>query len=542
VSTVSTAASLLGGIGLFLLGMRLMTDGLKLAAGESLKRILAEGTRTPARALVAGGAVTALVQSSSAVTVATIGFVNAGLLDLGRAVVLVFGSNVGTTMTGWIVALLGVQLHVGAFAVPLVGVGALLHLVGRGSRRSALGDAIAGFGLFFLGIEILRGAFEGLGEAADLSTLAVPGIAGVVLFVAIGFALTALTQSSSAALALTLTAAAGDVIPLQAAAAAAIGTNVGTTSTAGLAAIGATSNARRVAAAHVVFNLVAGAVALATLPLMLAAVAAVSDKLGLGATPVTAIALFHTGFNLLGVALIWPWKERLVALLRRQFRSREEEEATPRFLDRNVADTPDLAVAALGEELARSGALTRRMVRAVLAPGPAPATALAAQRDALAALFGAVAEFAARVGGRELPPELAGLPPLALQVARYQAETADRALELAALRGRAIESGELRRALEAEDVELARVLDAAEAEPYEVQAGEAARQGVEAAYAPLRSRLLTAAARGEIPVDRLGDQLDRIRAVRRIAEQVEKAARHLALLRGAEGAGARDPE
>ena len=149
--------------------------------------------------------------------------------------------------------------------MPLVGAGALLHLLGRGSRRSALGDAIAGFRLFVLGIEVLRGAFEGLGEAVDLGAIALPGVAGVALFVAIGFGLTALTQSSSAALALTLTAVAGGVVPLQAAAAAAIGTNVGTTSTAGLAVIGATPNAKRVAAAHVLSNVAAGAAARAAL-------------------------------------------------------------------------------------------------------------------------------------------------------------------------------------------------------------------------------------------------------------------------------------
>lgn len=535
---LASAASLLGGVGLFLLGMRLMTDGLKLAAGESLKRILDRGTRTPLRALLAGAAVTALVQSSSAVTVATIGFVNAGVLDLARAVLVVFGSNVGTTMTGWIVAVLGVKVQVGALAVPLVGAGALLHLVGRGSRRSALGDAIAGFGLFFLGIEVLRGAFEGLGETVDLAALAVPGAAGVALFVAIGFGLTALTQSSSAALALTLTAVAGGVVPLQAAAAAAIGTNVGTTSTAGLAVIGATPNAKRVAGAHVLFNVAAGAAALVALPLWLRGVA----WLGLEGAPATSIAVFHTGFNLLGVALLFPLRGRLVAWLAERFRSGEEEAATPRFLDRNVVDTPDLAIAALGQELARTQALALGLVRAALAPGGADPRALAAQRAALASLFEAVASFAARVGSHELPPELTPLPPLALQVARDHAETADRALELAALRGGTVEPASIAEALAEAERGLAALLAVAAADPYDEDAGRAAQARVEEGYPPLKSRLLLAAARAELPVARLSEALDRARTVRRLAEQVERGARHLALLRRGGADGQRDPE
>jgi phosphate:Na+ symporter len=535
---LAIAAALLGGVGLFLLGMRLMTDGLKVAAGESLKRILDHGTRTPGRALLAGAAVTALVQSSSAVTVATIGFVNAGVLDLARAVLVIFGSNVGTTMTGWIVAVLGVQVQVGALAAPLVGAGAVLHLLGRGSRRSALGDALAGFGLFFLGIDVLRGAFEGVGAAVDLGALAVGGLAGVTLFVVIGFGLTALTQSSSAALALTLTAVAGGVIPLEAAAAAAIGTNVGTTSTAGLAVIGATPNAKRVAAAHVLFNVAAGAAALGLLPLLLRAVVA----LGLGAAPATAIAVFHTTFNLLGVALVFPWREQLVAFLAARFRSGEEEAATPRFLDRNVVATPDLAVAALGEELARTHAMALGMARAALAPGAAPTRALAEQRAALASLFEAVASFVALVGSRELPPELTPLPPLALQVARYQTEVADRALDLAALRAAAVEPPAIAAALADAEGALAAVLAAAAADPYDEATGRAAQERVEEGYAPLKGQLLLAAARAELPVQRLSEALDRIRTVRRLAEQAEKAARHLALLQRGGGDGARDPE
>jgi phosphate:Na+ symporter len=466
---------------------------------------------------------TALVQSSSAVTIATIGFVNAGMLDLGRAVTVVIGSNVGTTMTSWIVALLGVKVQVGVFAAPLVGAGALLHLVARGSRRGPLGDAIAGFGLFFLGIELLRSAFEGLGGAVDLGAWALPGVAGAAIFVVIGVVLTTLTQSSSAAMALTLTAAAGGVIPLEAAAAATVGTNLGTTSTAVLAAIGATPNARRVAAAHVLFNVAAAAVALAILPLLLMAVDALQDVIGLDDTPVTLLALFHTTFNALGVALIWPWKHRMVSFLAARFRSAEEDESMPRFLDRTLLGTPDLALVALANELTHTRDLAHRMARTAVTRGFAAQRELALQRGALASLSAAVAEFTAGLARGSLPETLAELPPLALQVARDQMLVADLALELSVLRERSLGSSAL--------ADLVAVVETADAEPFQEEWVRAAQQRVETSYPSLKAQLLGAGARGELPMERLSDGLDRIRTGRRLAEHVEKGARHLALLR-----------
>jgi phosphate:Na+ symporter len=536
---VSVAVQVLGGIGLFLLGMRLMTDGLKLAAGESLKHVLARWTRTPWRGVLAGGLLTALVQSSSAVTVATIGFVNAGLLDLARAISVVIGSNVGTTMTSWIVALLGVKVQIGALAAPLVGAGALLHLVGRRSRRGPFGDAIAGFGLFFLGIEMLRGAFDGLGGAFDVASFDASGVAGVAAFVAIGFALTVLTQSSSAAMALTLTAAAGGVLPLEAAAAAAIGTNLGTTSTAGLASIGATPNARRVAAAHVVFNAIAGAAALAILPVMLGAVTRLQAALDLEGTPVAAIALFHTTFNLLGVALIWPWRGRLVRFLEARFRSAEEDESVPRFLDRNVAGTPDLALAALARELGHTQELVTRMARSALAQGAAAQRELELTEAAVRSLVAAVGEFASSLGRHGVPAALEELPPLALQVARYQLQVAQLARELAEAEGPP--APELADVFAGYERDLLGVVEAAALEPYAEAQLRESQQRVEAAYAETKRRLLSDAAKGVLTVDRLSDLLDRARGVRRLSEQLEKSARHLELLRNAKP-GARDRE
>ena len=163
MSDLSMAGSFIGGIGLFLLGMMMMTDGLKMAAGDALKHILSEWTRTPLRGFLSGVLITSLVQSSGAVTVAVIGFVNAGLLDILQTVYVIYGTNIGTTMTSWLVAIVGVKLHVQALALPMIGLGMFLRVISGSTRRGALGDALAGFGLFFLGIAILKNTFEDIG-------------------------------------------------------------------------------------------------------------------------------------------------------------------------------------------------------------------------------------------------------------------------------------------------------------------------------------------------------------------------------------------
>jgi phosphate:Na+ symporter len=151
---------LLGGIGLFLLGMVLLTDGLKAFAGEALRRALVRFTGTPLKAFGSGALVTAMVQSSSATTVTVIGFVSAGLLTFPQAVGVVMGASLGTTGTGWIVAVLGLKISLGFYALPLVGLGAFLKLLGRG-RMKSLGLALAGFGVIFIGIETLQAGMQG---------------------------------------------------------------------------------------------------------------------------------------------------------------------------------------------------------------------------------------------------------------------------------------------------------------------------------------------------------------------------------------------
>jgi len=351
MDSVLLLGNIIGGLGLFLLAIGMMTDGLKLAAGNALRTLLATWSKTPFRGVVSGAAMTALVQSSSAVTVASLGFVNAGLLSMRHALGIVYGANIGTTMTGWLVALVGFKLNIQAVALPMIGVGMLLKLLKPNTRLASLGIAIAGFGLFFVGIDSLKTAFEGIVSTFDFSQFKASGVEGFLVYLAIGFVMTVLTQSSSASIALTITAATSGIVGIYAAGAMVIGANIGTTSTAIFVSIGATSSAKRVAAAQVVFNVLTALVAALLLPLLFGFIHWLTALIEIEANPGITLAIFHTLFNVLGVAIVFPMNDRLASFLERRFVSLEEEASKPKHLDKNIAQTPDLAVNALILEL-----------------------------------------------------------------------------------------------------------------------------------------------------------------------------------------------
>lgn len=349
-------SALLGGIGIFLIGMILLSEGLKAAAGGALRSILERFARTPARAVLSGASITALVQSSSATTLTTIGFVSAGLLTFPQAVGLIFGANLGTTSTGWLVAVLGFKVDMGAFAFPLVGAGALLRLLGRG-RWAHGGMALAGFGLIFVGIDALQAGMADVADRIDPASLPGATLGGQVLLVLLGAVMTVVMQSSSAAVATTLTALHAGGVGVEQAALLVIGQNLGTSVKAMLAAIGGSVPVRRTAVAHTMFNVLTGALALVFLPVLLAGALAVSGE----ADPPLALALFHTGFNLLGVAVLFPVLNRFAALVERLVP--ESRPSLTRNLDPAVSQVPEVAV----EAASRSALATARLMTAELA-------------------------------------------------------------------------------------------------------------------------------------------------------------------------------
>lgn len=350
--TWQTITMTLGGLGLLLLGMGMMTDSLKAAAGNSLRSFLAHSTQTRGRAAFTGFAITALVQSSSAVIVATLGFTNAGMLRLKQAAWVVFGSNVGTTMTAWIVALVGLKLRVELVALPLIGIGMLLRLLFKGARLPHIGGAMAGFGLLFLGLGTLRDAFIHVADWLPVEQLGASGGTGIVLGVLIGAVLTALIQSSSAALAIIITASVTGVLTPLLGASLVIGANLGTTATSLLASIGATANARRLALVHVSEKLFTGIVALILLvPLWWISQALVG---GDGRSNISAgLALFHTLFNLLGLALMWGLSDHLLRWVERRIKQPELSSEKPRYLDDTVLALPAMGIAAVHSETKR---------------------------------------------------------------------------------------------------------------------------------------------------------------------------------------------
>ncbi|MEY9395541.1 phosphate:Na+ symporter [Bradyrhizobium japonicum] len=351
---MSTAISTLGGVGLFLLGMTVMTDGLKTLAGSALRTVLGKAASTPLLGSFWGAVVTLLVQSSSATTMTTIGLVSAGLLTFQQGLSLVFGANIGTTGTGWLVALIGVRVSLTAAALPMIFVGALTKLLGRG-RISGVGAALAGFGLVLFGLTTLQQGMGGLAERlhpADLpAVLGSPGVSwwsglfGVLALVVIGLVMTALMQSSTAAIAVTLSAYFAGAIGLDQACALIIGQNIGTATSSALAAIGASPTAKRLAIAYVLFKLIAALIALVAFPIVTPLLLRASDTID----GVTLLAGYHTAFNVVGVAVLLPLiNTRLVERI-----LPERGSPLARCLDPSALETPIVAVEAVRRTIAR---------------------------------------------------------------------------------------------------------------------------------------------------------------------------------------------
>lgn len=536
VITLNSIGQLIGGVGLFLLGMMLMTDGLKVAAGRTLKDILERWTDTPVRGLFSGTALTALVQSSSAVTVAAIGFVNAGMLTLERSVWVIFGSNIGTTMTGWLVALIGFKIKIDLFALPAIGIGMLLKLTGGDSRRGALGMTFAGFGLFFVGVSILKDAFTGVSATIDLSQFAADGFLDYVMFVGIGFMMTLLTQSSSAAISIALAAAAGSLITLEPAAAIVIGANIGTTSTAMIAVIGATPNAKRVAASHVVFNLLTGTVAVLIMPAMLAAVTFIGTTMNMTLDAATSLALFHTTFNILGVILIFPVAKHLIKWMQLRFVSLEEDLGRLRFLDKTSLVVPALALESLLLELQRLQEISISIVTTALDPVPARHQDLRQRLAVVETLSRRIGEYASKLYQAELPPSVTEAlmhPYRALQhfeeIARIGAKLPARRAERPALDN---ETEHLLDVYIMTVIQELKYMTSSDPTPEDWNPKQA-RIHIREAYSVLKQALLALGARGALPFQSLESTIQYIDHIHACGVRAIKAERRMRRIRDA---------
>ncbi len=301
-----------GGIGLFLLGMTILTEGLRALAANRMRRMLVRTTKTPLRGVFSGALTTALIQSSSATTVMAVGFVGAGLMSFSQGLGIIFGANIGTTATGWIIAIFGFKVDLGLIASPLLLAGILLKMFAQGNLRK-IGWVLAGFSLLFLGISAMQQGVEGLEGILTPDDFPADTLIGRFELVLLGAAITALTQSSSAGLATALVALATGSITFAQAAALVIGMNVGTTVTALLATLGGSTGSRRTGYSHLLYNVITAAVAFF---LVTPYTALVGGWLDGGGNAQIALAAFHTLFNVLGVLLFLPFIRPFERLLR----------------------------------------------------------------------------------------------------------------------------------------------------------------------------------------------------------------------------------
>lgn len=364
---------LIGSLGMFIYGMKIMSEGLQQAAGSRLRYLLGSITSNRLKGVLTGFGITSIVQSSSVTTVMTVSFVNAGLMTLVQSAGVMMGANIGTTITGWIINIFGFKVSIGSYALVLIAIGAPMMFFGK-QKIKAWSSAIIGFSLLFMGLGFLKDSVPELGPDSWLVQFFinfkdVPFLS-TILFVILGTLVTIIIQSSSAAMALTMTLVAGGIIPFEVAAAMILGENIGTTITAELASTIGNVHAKRSARIHSLFNVIGVTWAVLLFPFLLQAIESFMLSIGAG-NPFenpkeyanTGIAIFHTAFNLLNVLiLIWfvPW---LVRVAERTVKSKggQDEEFHLDYIGAGYMSTPDLSLLEAKKEIAKFGELTSRM-------------------------------------------------------------------------------------------------------------------------------------------------------------------------------------
>ncbi len=334
------------GVAIFLFGVLGMEEGFKTFTGGALDRILRRTTSGPWRSLGFGILSTSVMQSSSLVSVIAISFLSAGLITLQAGIGIIFGANLGTTTGAWLIAGFGLKVKISAYAMPMLVLGVVLVLQ-RSRTARGIGYVLTGLGFLFLGIDFMKSGFDAFREDIDLARFAIGGYPGVLLFTGLGIAATVIMQSSHATLVLTITALASGQLEYENALALAIGANVGTTITALIGSMGANAEGKRLAMAHLVFNVTTGLIAIVFIHQFMAAVEWASDAVGIAQDDHTLkLAVFHTLFNLVGVALMMPLVGTLVRTLERTVRGPRIRRAEPVHLTSVAAVLPDAALEA----------------------------------------------------------------------------------------------------------------------------------------------------------------------------------------------------
>lgn len=338
------------GVAIFLFGMLFLEEGFKTFTGGLLERLLRKTTDSTWKSLSFGVLSTTIMQSSSLVSVITISFLGAGLIGLAAGIGIIFGANLGTTTGAWLIAGFGLKVKISAYAMPMLVFGIVL-VFQKSKHLKGFGYILAGLGFLFLGIHHMKEGFEAFRDTIDLTAFAVAGYPGIFLFALIGIFATVVMQSSHATLVIIITALAAQQITYENALALAIGANIGTTITAILGAMSSNIQGRRLAGAHLIFNMVTGLIAIVFIYQIAGMVDWVSQGVGIADDNYTLkLAVFHSIFNLIGIVVMLPLIGTLVNFLMRTMPDKKVSVATPIYLSDSSSELPDTAIEAVRKE------------------------------------------------------------------------------------------------------------------------------------------------------------------------------------------------
>lgn len=331
----------IGGIGIFLLGMMMLTNGLKEIAGDALKRWLNKFTKGTFTAILSGTVMTILVQSSTATTLLTIGFVSAGLITFIQSIGVIIGANIGSTSTGLLISLVGFKISLQTLSLPIIGVGVFMAYIAPNDIKK-FGNVLTGFGLLFLGIDLLQQGMSNAQNWISFDSIDSSTIIGIFLLVIIGIVMTVIMQASSAAMATTLAALFTGTIDFEQAAYLVIGQNIGTTATALFASIGASVSAKRTAMTHLLFNLITASIILILFPYFIKFTKLITQFVSGSFDETLGLAIFHILFSLFGMLIFLPFIKQFSKLLIKIIPDRVN--TLTRRLDTSLVDEPAIAI------------------------------------------------------------------------------------------------------------------------------------------------------------------------------------------------------
>ena len=342
---------ILSGIAIFIIGMFFMQDGFKQLSGGILEKLLEKFTSNTLYAILTGFLSTSVVQSSTIITLIVVSFLSAELLTLVQAVGIVFGSNIGSTTTAWIVSSLGVDVKISTYAFPMLVFGVVLRFFKSNGVKGS-GNVLLGLGFIFLGISYMKDGFDIMKNSIDLASYAMEGYLGIIVYILIGILITVVIQSSAATLAIVITALNADSITYVNAIALAIGANVGTTLTTILASFASNENGKRVALIHFLFNLISATFITILIYQFIDLTDFIAPFLGVSDNNYgMKLALFHTIFSVTGVILLTPAISLLVKLSEKLIQKKVSSASKPKYLNQSVLSNPDASLAALRKEI-----------------------------------------------------------------------------------------------------------------------------------------------------------------------------------------------